>query len=264
MIIFEDFVLRAFTAGIGIAVTAGVLGCFVVWRRMAYFGDSLSHSALLGVSIGISAGLSIAWGFLLACSVFAVLLVYLERKKVLATDTLLGILAHAALSIGIIALHLLGQEAHVHDYLFGDILTITDQELYSIYIGGAIVLVSLLVNWSSLVLMVIHEDLAIAERVRVAAQQMLFMFLMATVIAVSIRIVGLLLVTSMLIIPAAIARQLTRSPEAMGVVAPLVGIVSVIAGVIAAVTLDIPAGPSIVAAATVCFILVLAGRELYT
>ena len=252
---FDPFIIRAAAAGIGIALIAGVIGCFVVWRRMAYFGDSLAHSALLGIALGLVVGISPNLGTIIVCSAFAMLLLWLQQKRVLATDTLLGILAHAALSIGMVTLSLLEQRIDLHAYLFGDILTATSRELWWIYIGGAVLLTMLALNWPSLVLMTINEDLARAENVCVFFTQLLLMALMTIVVAVSIRIVGILLIASMLIIPAATAKQLARSPEAMAVAASLLGITAVIAGIYASIQFDLPSGPSIVATAAALFVL---------
>ncbi len=250
----DDFILRAVGAGVGVALVAGALGCFVVWRRMAYFGDSLAHSALLGVALGLLYGFGVGPGTVLVCSVFAVLLVWLQQKRVLATDTLLGILAHAALAVGMVAISFLDNPRFdLHGYLFGDVLTVTPQELYWIYGGGVVVLGLLFVNWPSLVLMAVHEDLAKAEGVSVFWTQLLLMFLMTIVVAVSIRIVGILLITALLVIPAAAARQLARSPEAMAVAAAVIGVLAVIGGIFGSVKFDTPSGPSIVTAAAGMF-----------
>lgn len=249
----ETFMLRALAAGVGVALVAGAVGCFVVWRRMAYFGDSLAHSALPGIALGVALGIGAGTGVVLICATFAALLLWLQRTRVLATDTLLGILAHAALSIGVVIVSLLDQRLDLHAYLFGDVLTVTLEDLYWIYGGGALALALLVANWPSLVLMTINEDLAKAESVRTFRTQLLFLFLMTIVVAVAIRIVGILLITSMLIIPAATARQLARSPEAMAVTAALLGVAAVAGGLGASVMLDVPSGPSIVATSALLF-----------
>ena len=252
----EPFVIKGLFAGLVVAQIAGVMGCFVVWRRMAYFGDSLAHSALLGIALGVALGISNNLAVMFVCSVFAILLTWLQRKKILATDTLLGILAHAALSIGMVTISILDQKLDLHAYLFGDILTITNEELWWLGIGGSIVLIALILNWSSLVLMTIHEDLAMAENVRIFASQVLLMFLMTLVVAVSIRVVGILLIASMLVIAPAAARQLARSPEGMAFIACILGSVSVIAGIYFSFQFDTPSGPSIVATLAVLFIFI--------
>ena len=251
----EPFLVNAILAGFAVAVITGVMGCFVVWRRMAYFGDSLAHSALLGVALGFAVGIAVNIGIILICSVFALLLLWLQQKKVLATDTLLGILAHSALSLGMVTISVMGQRIDLHSILFGDILTVTRPELWWIYIGGAIVIIMLLMNWSSLVLMTLQEDLAQAEGIRVFLCNLLLMFLMTLVVAVSIRSVGILLISSLLIIPAATASQLARSPEGMAIIASFIGVTSVGLGIYFSFALDTPSGPTIVASAASLFTL---------
>ncbi|MDD9818124.1 MAG: metal ABC transporter permease [Gammaproteobacteria bacterium] len=248
----------ALAAGIGMAPVAGALGCFVVWRRMAYFGDSLAHTALLGIALGLLGGFSTNLGTFIVCSVFALLLVWLQQKRMLATDTLLGIFAHVGLAVGMLTLSLLEQpEIDLHEYLFGDILTVRPAALYWIYGGSAIVLALLIANWPSLTLMTVHEGLAQAEGVKTFRMQLLLMLLMTAVVAISIRIVGILLIASLLIIPAATARQLARSPEAMTVFAALLGAVAVVIGILGSVRFDTPSGPSIVTVAALFFALLL-------
>lgn len=252
----EPFLINAILAGVAVAVITGVMGCFVVWRRMAYFGDSLAHSGLLGVALGFALGIAVNVGIILICSVFALLLLWLQHKEVLATDTLLGILAHSALALGMVTISVMGRRIDLHSILFGDILTVTRPELWWIYIGGAIVIIMLLMNWSSLVLMTLQEDLAQAEGINVFLYNLLLMFLMTLVVAVSIRSIGILLVSSLLIIPAATARQITVSPEGMAVLSSLLGVTSVAFGIYFSFAFDTPSGPSIVVAAASLFIFV--------
>ena len=252
----EPFILRAIIAGIGVAIIAGAIGCFVVWRKMAYFGDSLAHSALLGVALGLVLGISTNLGTIIICSIFAIVLIWLQQKKILATDTLLGILAHSALSVGMVTLSLLEKSVDLHSYLFGDILAVNSSEIYYILFGGFFVLIFLYFNWSSFVLMTIDEKLARAEGINVVINQLLIMLLMTIVVAVSFKIVGLLLITSLLIIPAASARQLAHSPELMAVVSSVLAVFSVILGILSSIYLDTPSGPSIVVMSALIFIMV--------
>ena len=252
----EPFLINAILAGFAVSLIAGVMGCFVVWRRMAYFGDSLAHSGLLGVALGFVVGMAYNVSIMIVCSIFALLLLWLQHKKVLATDTLLGILAHSALSIGMVTISVTGQRIDLHSILFGDILTITRYELWWIYIGGALVMILLLLNWASLLLMTLQEDLAQAEGVNVLFCNLLLMFLMTMVVAVSIRSVGILLISSLLIIPAATARQLAVSPEGMALLSSLLGVTSVAFGIYFSFAFDTPSGPSIVVAAASLFTVV--------
>ena len=251
----EPFIIKGLLAGVIVALVAGVMGCFVVWRRMAYFGDSLAHSALLGIALGIALGVNHNLSVIMLCSLFALILVWLQQKRIFATDTLLGILAHASLSVGVITISILEQIIDLHSYLFGDILTVGNDQIWWLVIGGGSVLGVLTYNWSSLVLMTIDEDLAQAENVPVARYQMLLMFLMTIVVAISIKIVGILLIASLLIIAPAASRQLSKSPEMMAMIACLIGVISVVIGMYFSFELDTPSGPTIVAALAALFVI---------
>jgi len=252
----EPFLVRAIIAGIGVAIIAGAVGCFVVWRKMAYFGDSLAHSALLGVALGLVMGISTNVGTIIICSTFAIILIWLQQKKFLATDTLLGILAHSALSVGMVVLSLLERSIDLHSYLFGDILAVNLLEIYFIIFGGSFVLLFLYFNWSSFVLMTIDEKLARDEGINVFVNQLLIMLIMTVVVAVSFKIVGLLLITSLLIIPAASARQLASSPEFMAIISSGFAVLAVIIGIFSSLHLDTPSGPSIVVASALIFVII--------
>ncbi len=253
----ESILVSALFAGIGIAIIAGVMGCFVVWRNMAYFGDSLAHSSLLGIALGLICSIGANIGILLVCLIFALVLVFLQQKRILATDTLLGILSHSALSIGMVVISLLEIRFNLHSYLFGDILTVMVNEIYWIYGGGLIVLLLIFLNWNSLILMTINEDLAKSEKIKTFKLQLLLMALMAIFVVISIRVVGLLLVTSMLIIPAASARQIAKSPESMVVISVIIAILSLVIGILISFKLDTPSGPSVVVSSSIIFVLSL-------
>lgn len=259
----DDFIIRAVLAGVGIALICGVMGCFVVWRRMAYFGDSLAHSALLGIAIGLATGLGMSISIFFVSIVFAALLLWLQHRGVLATDTLLGILAHGALSSAMVMISLLGIPVDLHAFLFGDVLTVTNVDLILIGIGIIVIVGAMAYYWQQLVLITINADLAKAEGVNTFALQMLFLLLMTITVAVSVRIVGVLLITSMLIIPAATARQLVSGPQAMAIGAILTGILSVILGVVVSINLDTPTGPSMVTCLAGLFAMVMVITGLF-
>lgn len=257
----ESFVLRALVGGVGIALVAGPLGCFVVWRRMAYFGSSIAHGALLGVALGLLFGFGLTPTVLAVSVVLAALLVLLQRQRLLATDTLLGILAHAALAFGLIALALMeGVRVDLMAYLFGDVLSIGWADIAWIYGGGALALAALAFVWTPLLAATVSEELARAEGLPVGRARIVLMLLIALVVAIAMKIVGVLLIVSLLIIPAAAARGFVRTPETMAVFASAIGVISVIAGLAASMAWDWPAGPAIVAAATLIFVLSLGAR----
>ena len=251
----DDFLLRAAIGGIGLALVAGPVGCFVVWRRMAYFGDSLAHSALLGIALGFLLGIDPTLGVAATAVVAALLMAGLQLKDRLASDTLLGILSHGGLAFGLIAIGLTqGLRTDLFAYLFGDVLAIDARDLAWIWIGGGAALLGLALIWRPLLALTVHEELARAEGKKVALAKLAYLFLIALVVAVAMKIVGVLLVTALLIIPAAAARALARSPESMAALAALMGVVAVLLGLAASWWLDTPSGPSIVAAATLLFL----------
>lgn len=257
MLIFEDFMLRALAAGVTVAIVAGPLGCFIVWRRMAYFGDTLAHSSLLGIALGFLLGLNFNLAVMAVCAAIATSLALLQRSRRLATDTLLGILAHSALALGLIAISFTqGLRLDLMNYLFGDILAISDRDLPWIYGGGALALLGAIAIWRWLLCITIDEEMAKVEGVPVTLVSLAQMLLIALVIAVAMKIVGVLLITALMIIPAAAARRMVSSPEGMAALASLIGCISVIAGLSASLQWDTPAGPSIVAAAAVVFLVV--------
>jgi zinc transport system permease protein len=252
----DDFLVRALFGGIGVALVAGPLGSFVVWRRMAYFGDTLAHSALLGVALGFVLGVATNLAIIAVCLGLAITLVMLQRQRRLASDTLLGILSHSSLSAGLVVIAFMETlRIDLMAYLFGDILAVTTLDLQWIYGGGLAALLVLAVIWRPLLAATVHEELARVEGVPIGIIQLAFMLLIAVVIAVALKIVGILLITSLLIIPAAAARRFARTPEAMAVGAALLGCAAVAAGLYGSLRFDTPSGPSIVVAAALIFAL---------
>lgn len=252
----DEFLARALLGGLGVALVAGPLGTFIVWRRMAYFGDTLAHSGLLGVVLGTMLGINPELGVVATCLGVAVALVLLQRQRWLATDTLLGILAHTTLSLGLVALAFLETvRVDLVGYLFGDILSINTADLCWIWGGNLLALGALAWLWRPLLAATVHEELARVEGVPVFPVRLAFMLLIAIVIAVAMKVVGILLITSLLIIPAAAARRFARSPEGMAVLASAFGCAAIGLGLWASLRWDTPAGPSVVVAATTLFAL---------
>ena len=255
---FHDFLLRALLGGICVALIAGPFGSFVVWRRLAYFGDTLAHSALLGVALGFLLHINLTLGILVICQLLAVLLFFGQRQKYLSSDTLLGILSHGALSLGLVALAFMeGIRVDLMAYLFGDILAISTADIAWIFGGGGLALAGLLWIWKPLLAITIHEDLAQVEGVAVDRINWFFLALMALTVAVMMKVVGLLLVTSLLIIPAATARRFAGGPEQMAILASAIGCLAVTGGLYGSFVWDTPAGPSIVVAACLVFVISL-------
>ncbi|SFB22948.1 zinc ABC transporter permease subunit ZnuB [Azotobacter beijerinckii] len=254
-----DFLLNALLAGLALALVAGPLGSFVVWRRMAYFGDTLSHAALLGVAVGLLLDVSPTLAVIAGCLLLAVLLVALQQRQALASDTLLGILAPSTLSLGLVVLSFMRDvRIDLMGYLFGDLLAVGPVDLAWILGGSALVLLLLVPLWRPLLAITVHEELARVEGLPVAGIRLALMLLIALVIAVAMKIVGVLLITSLLIIPPAAAQRHARTPEQMAIGASVLGMLAVCAGLSLSWFQDTPAGPSIVVSAAALFLASLA------
>lgn len=254
----DDFFVRALIAGVGVAVVAGPLGCFIVWRRLAYFGDTLSHSALLGVALALLFDTNITVAVFGVSAAVALSLMLLQRSATLSSDSLLGLLAHSSLALGLVVLAFMSWvRVDLMGFLFGDILAVSNTDIAMIYAGGLIVIVTLVLIWRSLFAATVNLDLAAAEGLNPTRANIIFMLLMALVIAIAMKIVGVLLITALLIIPAATARRFARGPEQMAILAAVIGATEVIVGLFGSLEWDTPSGPSIVVAALALFLLSL-------
>lgn len=250
----DDFFVRAVIAGLGVAFVAGPLGCFIVWRRLAYFGDTLSHAALLGVALAFLLEINITLAVFAVCTVISLLLLALQKRGGLSSDALLGLLAHSSLALGLVCLAFMTWvRMDLMGFLFGDILSVSRLDIGLIYGGGIVVLAVLVWIWRPLFAATVSADLAEAEGLRPERANLIFMVLMATVIAIAMKIVGVLLITALLIIPAATARRLASGPEQMAFLAALSGGAAVLVGLYGSLEFDTPSGPSIVVAAMLLF-----------
>ena len=255
----DDFMMRATLAGVGVALAAAPLGCFVVWRRMAYFGDATAHAAILGVALSLAFQISIFPGVLAVALLMALTVTTLAGRGY-AMDTLLGVLAHSSLAFGLVAVSFLsGIRIDLMAYLFGDILAVGRADLAVIWGGAALVVGLIAWRWSPLLTSTLNEELAYASGLNPKREQMVLTLSLAVTVAVAIKVVGVLLIAALLIIPAAAARGLARTPEAMAAIAAAIGTLSAVTGLRAAYVFDTPAGPSIVCVAAILF----AGLNLF-
>ncbi|MBW8284961.1 MAG: zinc ABC transporter permease subunit ZnuB [Rhizobium sp.] len=252
---FDDFFLRAILAGIGLAITTGPLGCFVIWRRMAYFGDTMAHSALLGVALSLLLSLNLMVSVFVVAAMVSLLLLVLQKRQALSADALLGILSHSTLAIGLVLVAFMSWvRIDLIAFLFGDILAVTTADIAVVWGGGALVLGLIAWLWRPLLAATVNAELAEAEGLHPERARLAFMLLMALVIAIAMKIVGIMLITSLLIIPAAAARRFSATPEVMAILASLIGAVAVVLGLFGSLTYDTPSGPSIVVAALILFL----------
>jgi len=249
----DDFLVRAALAGLGVALAAAPLGCFVVWRRMAYFGDATAHAAILGVALSLALSMSVFAGALIVSLLMALTVSFFSNRGY-AMDTLLGVLAHSALAFGLVAVSFLsGIRIDLMAYLFGDILAVSRSDLAVIWSGAILVVVLMSWRWSALLTSTLNADLAYASGIHPDREQMVLTLSLAIVVAVAIKVVGVLLIAALLIIPAAAARPLSSTPERMALAAAVIGCIATVAGLRAAWVLDTPAGPSIVCIAALIF-----------
>jgi zinc transport system permease protein len=263
--VLDDFFIRALIAGIGIALVTGPLGCFIIWRRLSFFGDTLSHSALLGVTIAFFFELNIAFSVFLVSSAIALILLKLQKTTKLPGDALLGLLAHSSLAVGLVVIGFLTTiRFDIMGLLFGDILAVNEIDLLIIWIGGALILLILKFIWKPLFASTVNHELAEAEGMNPDRVNAIFTILLAAIIAISIKIVGLLLITGMLIMPAAMARNVSNNPNQMVKLSIIGGLLSVIIGLFSSLEINTPSGPSIITAALVLFCLTLIKIKNYS
>ena len=254
----DDFLVRAIIAGIGIALVTGPLGCFVVWRRLSFFGDTLAHSALLGVLLSISLNINVSLTIFVVSYLVALILLRLEKSTNLAGDSLLGLISHSSLAIGLVILGFLSFiRFDVLGVLFGDILSVNTNDLLFIWIGGGLILAVLFYIWKPLFASTVNYELAEAEGMNPERVNAIFTILLAALIAISIKMIGVLLITGLLIIPTAMARNLSNNPKQMVVLSIIGGLLSVFIGLYASFEINTASGPSIVVVALILFILSL-------
>lgn len=262
--------MSALIAPLVLAVIAGPVGCLIVWRRMAYFGDAIAHSALLGVALGLFIGFSPNIGVTLICAIFAVLLVYLQHRRKLSIDTLLGILAHGALAFGLLLVfwsaletghdthngsnHSIDPHTLLEIYLLGSLENISMNQNIILIVGASLIAVILKLIWEPLILMTLNIDLARAEGVPTLRLQYIMMGIMTALVVMGLQITGVLFITSLLIMPAAAARQISTTPEKMIIWAIIFAFSGVLTGYLASHEAHLPPGPSIVSALTIIFI----------
>ncbi len=255
-----DFLLRVSLAAVGVALIAGPLGSFVLWRRMVYFGDTISHASLLGVALALALNLPVMLGVLLVAFAVAAVIVT-ASGRFYHVDTLLGVAAHSALALGLVAVSFLdGVKVDLLSYLIGDILAVTWRDVALIGSGVVLSLGLVIWRWRALLISSLDRDMALAHGENPAREGLLFTLALAVLVAVAIKVVGALLITALLIIPAAAARLWADTPERMATLAALIGVVAALSGLAGSFRFDSPTGPSIVVAALVCLLLAGAAR----
>ncbi len=252
--------LPGLLAGLGVALGAAPLGVFVVWRRMAYFGDAVAHGALLGVALALAAHLPLAWGVLPVTLTLALGVAGLAGRGV-AADTGLGVAAHGALGLGlVVASFVPGLQEDLGAYLFGDMLAVGPGELVALWLGAGLIWALIGWRWGGLLLSTIDADLALASGLRPDRERLILMAALALMVALALKLVGALLISALLIIPAAAARPWAGSPERMLVLTVLLGAAAALGGLGLSALLATPPAPSIASLALGFFLLGHLGR----
>lgn len=243
----DDFFIRAILISIGISVIAGPLGCFVIWQRLSYFGDTMSHSSLLGIAFALFFQINTTIMIFISTLFIALFLYFLQKFEKLSSDSLLGILAHSSLAIGLVLINFMPWiRVDLLSYLFGDILSSSKMDVYIVWVSAILFLTSLIFIWKPLLILTLSEDLAKAENMNPTLTRFIFMIILALIISIAMKLVGILLITSLLIIPAATARQFCCTPETMAISAALIGISGSIFGLSGSYYFDLGAGTFII------------------
>jgi zinc transport system permease protein len=249
----NDFMIYALICGIGIAMSMCPIGCVVLWKRMTFLGDAIAHSATLGVVLGIVLSINTSYTILLVSILFVLAIIYLKKKH--TNDTLIAIFSHSFLAIGLLIISIVRYiRIDIMSYLFGDLLMVDLTDIIVICILTVFILLWLYYRWKLLLSAAINEDMAIVEGINTKTLELEFMLIMAVLISLSIKIVGILLISSMLVIPAATARNLSHTPKQMMVYSAIFGVIAVISGILISAFFDTPSGPAIVISAGCVFV----------
>jgi len=250
----DEFIIYAILAGIAVAISLCPLGCIILWRRLPYLGDAIAHSAIFGIVLGLLFGINITLSIVLTSITFSLLLTMLRRK--LEHNITVVIFSYSFLALGLFLLPFVVSNAQIDifSYLFGDILLVDDHEIYITTACAILVLIWIYFRWKKLLLMAINEDLAVVEGINPYRLDLEFMLITACVIGISIKIIGVLLMAAIIIIPAAAARNISRTPVQMLLFSVMFGILSILIGIGGSYWFDSPSGPSIVLASTLLFL----------
>lgn len=254
--IYNEFFIRALFAGIGIILSTGPLGCFIVWQRMTYFGDTIAHSALLGVAFSLMLNLPLPLCIFMVAALTSIILLQIQKSEFIASDAILGVITHSTISISLIMLSFMTWvNTDLTSFLFGDILAVNTNDIIIIWSAGILNIVILIKIWKSLLATTVNYDLAKAEGMQPEKVKLIFTMITALMISISIKFIGITLITSLLILPTVTARRFATSPENMVILTTVIGILGVILGLYGSLIFDTPSGPSIIITSLIFFIL---------
>jgi zinc transport system permease protein len=263
MALFDHFMAKAFFVGLLISLLCGPMGSLVLWQRMSFFGDTLAHASLLGVSMAALFDIPLPLGLggtTLAVGFFIHLL---SQKKNLPLNTLLAIATQITLALGIIGISLTRQQGYMTSFLFGDLLALDRLDLILICAVVPLVLSLIKLFWRPFIIVILNEEIAAAEGLPVRRLKLIYTLVFALSIAIVSRTVGVLLVVSLLIIPAAAARLVSKTPESMAIRAIIIGMASICLGLFLSWKLDLPTTPTVTLSATLILIALAIYAKFY-
>jgi zinc transport system permease protein len=260
----DDFLLRAICAGLIMVVIAAPMGCLMVWQRLAFLSDTLGHAAVLGVGLGLVLQLEPIFGVLAVALVIVFSLSRVSSFNSALSETTLAIISHTGLAGGIILVGILpGPAVNLEAILFGDLLATTAADLLNLLLTTVLLLVLLLRHWRAFVAVSVSREIAQAEGVEVRRIQFLMYIMIALLVAVMMKVMGVLLIAAMLVIPTTSARLFSRSPEQMVYISGLYGLGALGGGISSSFHFDWQTGPAIVVSATALLLITLAITRLF-
>ncbi len=257
----DDFFIKALFAGIGIAISTSLIGVFILWKRMSYFGDAISHSTILGLGISSIISLQPTYGIIIFVLFFAFLVNFIDRENFYSKDSVIAILSYSSLALGLILMAIFPSQINLNNYLFGDIIVITKTEIFLIYLGSFLVVLAIIFWFKKLLLSTINQDLAIIEGINVGNMELKFLLLVALIIGISIKITGIFLITALLILPAAIARNFSKTPKQMLIITLIISVAANLLGLTISFFYDLPSAPSIISILAILFFIILTIRK---
>ncbi len=260
---FELFFIKAMIAAIGVAFATAPIGVFVLWKRMAYFGDAISHSAIFGLGIATIIAVEPIYGIVFCAIIFCLLIFILGKQKLYSSDSIIGITSCSLLALGMILISIFPSNINLENYLFGDLIILQNRDILMIYAVAVLSSVAILIWFPKLLLATINKDLAQISGVEVEKLELKFLLLTALVVACLVKIVGIFLITSMMILPAAIARNFSKTPTQMLFLSLLSSLIIMVGGLFAALFFNLPSSPSIIAFAALLLVVAIVTAKIY-
>lgn len=247
------FLLKPLLALLFITISCSVLGVFVLWKKLAYFGDGLSHSILLGFVLGVAFDVNQIVALAGFSLFFAFLVNFASQNSYFSKDTIIAISSYFCISTAIILNDVLGKNLNLGAYVFGDILTVGNQEIYALAIVSIVAIIYSTFAFKRVLLINIHSDLAKIDGIKTQFWKLSFLILLALTISFSVKIVGIFLMTALLILPAAIARIFSSSAKQMMILSLIIGLITALTSFKIADTYDLTISSSIIASFCIIF-----------